>query len=168
MVTKLFDERQIEQRVHALAAELAEVLPPEPTVVGILKGSFIFVADLVRALDHAGLKPRVEFIRLRSYGEARERSKLQQVGPIPSHPLGSVLLVDDIADTGWSLHTATGLLKPVASEIRTCALIDKAGRREVDFTPDFVGFNVEDRFVVGYGLDDAEAYRHLPWIGAVT
>ena len=167
MVTKLFDERQIARRVQELAAEVAKSFSSELTVVGILKGSFVFVADLVRALDRVGLAPRVEFIRLSSYGTSRKPSNLRLVGPAPSGMLGEVLLVDDITDTGWSLRYATNLLGPQALAIRTCTLIDKPSRREVEVTPDFVGFTVEDVFVVGYGIDYAEEHRHLPWIGTI-
>jgi hypoxanthine phosphoribosyltransferase len=167
MVTKLFDGRQIERRVSEIASEVAKSISGEFTVVGILKGSFVFVADLVRALDHVGLAPRVEFIRLSSYGASREPSSLSLVGPAPVGMLGEVLLVDDITDTGRSLQYAMNLLEPQALAIRTCTLIDKPSRREVEITPDFVGFTVEDVFVVGYGIDHAEKHRHLPWIGTI-
>jgi hypoxanthine phosphoribosyltransferase len=167
MITKLFDERQIDQRVKNLAAEIAKSFPAEFTVVGILKGSFIFVADLLRALHAEGLTPRVEFVRLSSYGTSRTPSQVSLVGPAPSGMLGRVLLVDDIADTGWSLQHATRLLQPHALGIRTCTLIDKPSRRETERSPDYIGFTVEDVFVVGYGLDHAEDHRHLPWIGRI-
>lgn len=167
MVTKLFDEQQIERRVQDLAGELAKSFSGEFTIVGILKGSFVFVADLVRALDRVGLAPRIEFIRLSSYQASRDRSELTLVGPPPTGMLGPVLLVDDIADTGWSLRYATDLLRPQALAIQTCTLIDKPSRRQVEITPDFVGFTVDDVFVVGYGIDHAEAHRHLPWIGKI-
>ena len=127
----------------------------------------MFVADLVRALDRVGLAPRIEFIRLSSYQASRDRSELTLVGPPPTGMLGPVLLVDDIADTGWSLRYATDLLRPQALAIQTCTLIDKPSRRQVEITPDFVGFTVDDVFVVGYGIDHAEAHRHLPWIGKI-
>ena len=167
MVTKLFDEQQVERRVRELAAEVAKSFSGEFTVVGILKGSFVFVADLVRALDREGLSPRIEFIRLSSYRTSQNRSDLRLVGPPPDGMLGQVLLVDDIADTGWSLRYATDLLRPQALEIQTCTLIDKPRRREVEVTPDFVGFTVDDVFVVGYGIDYAESGRHRPYIGVV-
>jgi len=167
MVTKLFDEQQIERRVQGLAEEIANAFSGELTVVAILKGSFVFVADLIRALDRVGLAPRVEFIRLSSYQAGKSRSELTLIGPAPADELGPVLLVDDIADTGWSLRYATDLLRPQADTIQTCTLIDKPIRREVEMTPDFVGFTVDDVFVVGYGIDHAEDHRHLPWIGKV-
>jgi hypoxanthine phosphoribosyltransferase len=168
-VTKLIDERQIERRVHELAADIAKAISGEFTVVALLKGSFVFAADLVRALDGVGLAPRVEFLRLSSYGCGRESSgEVRLIGEVPGVEGRSVLLVDDITDSGWSLVHAQKLLRERgALEIRTCTLIDKPSRRRVDFSPDFVGFEVGDVFVVGYGIDFAEAHRHLPYIGRV-
>jgi hypoxanthine phosphoribosyltransferase len=168
-VTKLIDERQIERRVHELAADIAKAISGEFTVVALLKGSFIFAADLVRALDAVGLAPRVEFLRLSSYGCGRESSgDVRLIGEVPDVEGRSVLLVDDITDSGWSLVHAQKLLRERgALEIRTCTLIDKPSRRRVDFSPDFVGFEVGDVFVVGYGIDFAEAHRHLPYIGRI-
>jgi hypoxanthine phosphoribosyltransferase len=168
-VTKLIDERQIEHRVHELAADIARTMPTEFTVVALLKGSFIFAADLVRALDGVGLAPRVEFLRLSSYGCGRESSgQVRLIGEVPEVEGRSVLLVDDITDSGWSLVHALKLLRERgALETRTCTLIDKPTRRRVDFSPDFIGFEVGDVFVVGYGIDFAEAHRHLPYIGRI-
>ena len=169
-VTKLFDEDEIAGRVAELAAEIASALPDDLVVVGLLKGSFVFVADLIRALDGAGCTPTVEFIRLSSYGPGRESSgEVRLMGDVPENISGqSVLLVDDIADTGRSLVGARHLLTDAgATEVWTCGLIDKPSRREVEFTADFVGFTVDDVFVVGYGIDFAERYRQLPYIGFV-
>jgi hypoxanthine phosphoribosyltransferase len=123
----------------------------------------------VRALDGVGLAPRVEFLRLSSYGCGRESSgEVRLIGEVPEVEGRSVLLVDDITDSGWSLVHAQKLLRERgALEIRTCTLIDKPIRRRVDFSPDFVGFEVGDVFVVGYGIDFAEAHRHLPYIGRI-
>jgi hypoxanthine phosphoribosyltransferase len=169
-VNKLFDETAIARRVAELAGEIAEALPRDILLVGLLKGSFVFLADLVRALDRAGQTPRVEFVRLSSYGHRRESSgDIRLIGEAPPDIAGrTLLLVDDIADTGRSLVFARDLLmNEGAARIWTCALLDKPSRREVPFTADFVGFTVDDVFVVGYGIDDAEDYRYLPYIGAV-
>jgi len=169
-VTKLFDEDEIAVRVAELAAEITGALPRDFLVVGLLKGSFVFVADLIRALDRAGRTPAVEFIRLSSYGHGRESSgEVRLIGDVPESIAGrNVLLVDDITDTGRSLARARELLEDAgAAGVWTCGLVDKPSRREVDFTADFVGFTVDDVFVVGYGIDFAENYRHLPYIGAV-
>jgi hypoxanthine phosphoribosyltransferase len=168
-VTKLFDEGEIARRVEDVAARIAGAMGGELVVVGILKGSFVLVADLVRALDRAGRAPRVEFIRLSSYGRGRESSgDVRLIGEVPEVAGRVVLLVDDIADTGLSLAHAKALLEQAgAVKVWTCAAVDKPSRRRVDITPDFVCFTVGDRFVVGYGIDHAERYRHLPYIGAV-
>jgi hypoxanthine phosphoribosyltransferase len=169
-VHRLFDETEISHRVHELAKEMAGVLANEFTVVGVFKGSFVFVADLIRALDTLGLAPRVEFVTLSSYGHARESSgEVKLSGEIPEGIAGrQVLLADDIVDTGRSLAYAKALLlEHGAARVWTCALIDKPSRREIEFGADFVGFTVGDVFVVGYGIDYAERYRHLPYIGAV-
>ncbi|MDP6390528.1 MAG: hypoxanthine phosphoribosyltransferase [Alphaproteobacteria bacterium] len=169
-VTKLFDEAEIAQRVEELAGEIAGALPPDLMLVGVLKGSFVFMADLIRALDRTGQTPSVEFVRLSSYGHGRESAgDIALIGDVPAGVGGrAVLLVDDIADTGRSLDYARNLLVDAgARPIWSCALVDKPSRREIDFTVDFVGFTVNDVFVVGYGIDYAEDYRHLPYIGAV-
>ena len=155
--------------MNELAADIAKTMPTEFTVVALLKGSFVFAADLVRALDGVGLAPRVEFLRLSSYGCGRESSgEVRLIGEVPEVEGRSVLLVDDITDSGWSLVHAQKLLRERgALEIRTCTLIDKPIRRRVDFSPDFVGFEVGDVFVVGYGIDFAEAHRHLPYVGRI-
>lgn len=170
-VTRLFDEAAIAARVTDLAQEISRTMADPFTVVGLLKGSFVFVADLVRALDRAGRRPRVDFITLSSYGMARESSgTVRLVGAPPEDIAGrAVLLVDDVADTGRSLVFARDLLLGLgASEVRSCALLDKPARRAVAVPLDFIGFTLGDVFVVGYGIDHAEHYRHLPYLGAVA
>jgi hypoxanthine phosphoribosyltransferase len=169
-VSKLFGEAEIARRVEDLARDIAAEISGDFVIVGLLKGSFVFLADLVRALDRAGLAPRVEFMRVASYGLGKESSgKIDLIGDILDDISGRrVLLVDDIVDTGRSLLFARDLLKDKgAARIWTCVLLDKPSRREVDCTADFVGFVIEDVFVVGYGVDYAEGYRHLPYIGVV-
>jgi hypoxanthine phosphoribosyltransferase len=169
-VTMLFDERRIARRVEALAAEIAKVLPREVVLVVVLKGAFVFAADLMRALDRAGLILRVDFMRLSSYGNSTESSGMvRAVGPIPDDVSGrDVLLVDDIVDTGRSLAAARSLLlERGAAAVSNCVLLDKPSRREVEVEPDFVGFTIDDVFVVGYGIDFAEQHRHLPYIGTI-
>ncbi|MFQ6016711.1 MAG: hypoxanthine phosphoribosyltransferase [Kiloniellaceae bacterium] len=169
-VVNLFDEKQIARRVEEIARDIAAAISGEFVIVGLLKGSFVFVADLVRALHRAGATPRVEFMRLSSYGLARESSgEVHLLGDIPTDIAGrQILLVDDIVDTGRSVAYAQALLRQRAVDrLWTCALIDKPSRREVDIVVDFVGFTVGDVFVAGYGIDYAEQHRHLPYIGAV-
>lgn len=169
-VTKLYDEEEIAGRVEQLAGEVADVISGDFAIVALLKGSFVFVADLLRVLARRGLAPTVEFMRVSSYGRAKESSgQVRLIGEVPKEVAGrTVLLVDDIVDTGRSLAYAKDrLLQAGASKIWTCTLLDKPSRRELELPVDFVGFVIEDVFVVGYGIDFAEQYRHLPYIGVV-
>jgi hypoxanthine phosphoribosyltransferase len=166
----LFSEVEIAARVETLAAEIAERSPGDFIIVGLLKGAAVFVADLARALCRAGARPEIEFLRLSSYGSAKESSgEVRLVGDIPSDLAGRrVLLVDDIVDTGRSIAHAAMLLRRCGiAELWTCALLDKPERREVEIVVDFVGFTIDDVFVVGCGTDYAEKYRYLPYIGVV-
>jgi hypoxanthine phosphoribosyltransferase len=166
----LFSAVEIAARVETLAAEIARTLPADLVMVGILKGAAVFVADLARALDRAGVHPEIEFIRLSSYGLAKQSSgAVQLLGDIPAGLAGrAVLLVDDIVDTGRSIaYAAAQLHKRGIGDLWICALLDKPQRREIEVAIDFVGFTIGDVFVVGYGTDHAEKYRHLPYIGTV-
>jgi hypoxanthine phosphoribosyltransferase len=166
----LFTAAEIAARVDALAAEIARAIPSEFVMVGLLKGGALFVADLVRALDRAGAHPEIEFMRLASYGLAKESSgRVQLLGEIPAALAGRpVLLVDDIVDTGRSIAYASAQLRESeVGALWTCVLLDKPQRRQVEVAIDFVGFTIADLFVVGYGTDYAEKYRHLPYIGVV-
>lgn len=169
-VSKLFDEARIAERVGELASEIAAVVPDDLTLVGLLKGAFMFATDLTRALDARGLHPCIEFLQVSSYGLDKESSgKVKVIGGMPATVGGrSVLLVDDIQDTGRTLlFTRNLLLENGARRVWTCALLDKPSRRVVDIEADFIGFTIPDVFVVGYGIDYAERYRHLPYIGKV-
>jgi hypoxanthine phosphoribosyltransferase len=169
-VRKLFDENEIARRVEKLAGEIAGAIAGEFTIVALLKGSFVFVSDLARALDREGLDPRVEFLRLSSYGDAKQSSgEVRLIGEPPANLAGRcILLVDAIVDTGRSIAYAKNLIESLgASHVWVCALIDKPSRRRVEVAADFVGFTVGDAFIVGYGVDYAEKYRHLPYIGAI-
>jgi hypoxanthine phosphoribosyltransferase len=166
----LFSAEQIAARVDALAAEIARMVPAEFVLVGLLKSAAVFVADLARALDRAGARPEIEFMRLSSYGLAKESSgTVQLVGDVAADLAGRpVLLVDDIVDTGRSIAYAAALLRQCEiSDLWICALLDKPQRREIEVVIDFVGFSIGNMFVVGYGTDYAEKYRHLPYIGVV-
>jgi hypoxanthine phosphoribosyltransferase len=169
-VTKLFDEREIAVRVEEIASKAADRLPRDFLIVGLLVGSFVFVADFIRALYRIGCAPNVEFIRLSSYGHGQESSgNVRVVGESELELSGrAVLLVDDIVDTGRSLLYARDMIREKrTSNVLTCALIDKPSRREVAIDPDFVGFTVPDVFIVGYGIDYAHQYRQLPFIGTI-
>lgn len=169
-VRTLFEEQEIAVRVDALAVEIVGKIGVEFTVIGVLKGAFVFMADLVRALDRAGATPRIELMRLSSYGRGMTTSgEVKLIGNTPDDFEGKpVLLVDDIVDTGLSLSYGQELLTGRnAQKVWTCALLDKPSRRKVDMKADFVGFEIDDVFVVGYGIDYAERFRHLPYIGLV-
>ena len=168
-VRTLFDERQIEARIGELARDIAAVVPRDVMIVGLLTGAFVFVADLLRALDREALAPRVAFMRLSSYGTSRESSRdVKLVGDVPEVAGRVILLVDDIVDTGRTQAFARDLLLDRgAARVVSCMLLDKPSRREVAVATDFVGFAIEDLFVVGYGIDYAERYRHLSYIGTI-
>ena len=166
----LYEAAAIAQRIESLAAEIAAVAPDDLVIVGVLKGAFVFVADLVRALDRHGVAPEVEFLRLSSYGRSRTSAgTIRLLGEPPASVAGrTVLIVDDIADSGLSLSYARDFfLARGAARVLSCVLLDKPARRTVAFQPDFTGFVIDDVFVVGYGLDEAERYRHLPHLAVI-
>ena len=166
----LFGAAEIAARVDAIAQAIAAAEPHDLLVVVILKGSFVFAADLIRALDRAGVDARVDFITLASYGTATESSGRVTVvhdlsEPVAGHP---VLLIDDILESGRTLAFARDLLYGRgAAHVRSCVLLDKSARRLVPIEPDYVGFRIGNDFVVGYGLDLAHRFRGLPYIGAI-
>ena len=169
-IRSLLSEAEIAAQVEALAAGIARTIPDDFVIVGLLKGAAMFVADLARALDRAGAHPEIEFMRLSSYGLAKVSSgEVQLLGDVPTNLAGRrVLLVDDIVDTGRSIAYAAALLRQRGvGDLWTCALLDKPERREVKVEIDFVGFPIGDVFVAGYGIDYAEKYRYLPYIGIV-
>jgi hypoxanthine phosphoribosyltransferase len=166
----LYGEQEIQARIEELAAEIARSLPEDFLILGLLKGSFVFIADLARALYHHGRRPEIEFIRLSSYGlEKTSAGDVHLLGDCPTDLSGrNILLMDDIADTGRSLAYARAMLEQRDVEkLWTCVLLDKPSRREVEVPVDFVGFTIEDLFVAGYGIDYAEQHRVLPHIVVV-
>jgi hypoxanthine phosphoribosyltransferase len=170
-VHALFTAEAVAARVDEMARDIRRAMPSQFTIVGILTGSFVFVADLLRALDREGAAPKVEFMRLASYGMGTSSAGEVQVlsglsGRFQGEP---VVIVDDIQDTGRTLKVAKRILDDRgAAPIYTCALLDKPERREVEFQADLIGFKIPDVFVVGYGIDWAERFRHLPYIGRVA
>jgi len=156
---------RIEDLARAIEAEFAGT--EKLVVVGLLRGSFIFIADLVRELD---LPVEVDFIEASSYGNAMQSSReVRILKDLRSGIEGrDVLVVEDIVDTGHTLSHVTHMLanrKP--ARLRCIALLDKPSRREVDFRADWTGFEIPDEFVVGYGIDYAQSNRNLPHIGKV-
>jgi hypoxanthine phosphoribosyltransferase len=168
----LFSADQIEARVRALVREMAEGCRSENLVmIGILRGSFIFLADLVRELYRQDVHPRIDFMTLESYGAGTTSSGTVRVAKdVGMDVTGTdVLVVDDILDTGRTLSFAHQHLRARgARTVRTCALLDKPARRSVPFQADYIGFTIDDRFVVGYGLDFDGRYREVPHIACVT
>lgn len=169
-VKVLFDENRIATRNHALASEIAAVQPEKLLVVAVLKGSFVFAADLIRALHASGQAPEVEFLHLSSYRDAMVSSgQVDILRDVESDVRGrDVLLVDDILESGRTLAFAKDLLAARgARRVLVCVLLEKPGKRAVQVEADFVGFECPDLFVVGYGMDVAHAFRQLPFIGVV-
>ena len=169
---QLLSEEALRERIDALAAEIGrDFRGRDLAMIGILRGSFIFLADLVRALHRHGVRSVIDFIVLESYGAGTESSGRVRLNKDFRLDVTAedVLLVDDILDTGRTLSYAAALLRERgAKSVRTCALLDKPARRVVPFQADYVGFTIEDAFVVGYGLDYDHHYRELPYVAKVT
>ena len=170
-VKVLYDEGTIARRTEELAVQIAAAKPKDLLVVAILKGSFMFAADLLRALHRVGMEPHVEFFHLSSYREGTVSSGTVTIlRDIESSVKDrDVVLVDDILESGRTLAFAKDLLVARgARRVLICSLLEKPGKKEVAVTADFVGFVCPDLFVVGYGMDVAHAYRELPFIGHVV
>lgn len=168
----LYTAEQIQQRVRALVDQMAEECRSESLVmVAILRGSFMFFADLVREVNRHGIHPRIDFTTMESYGSGMESGGTVRVTKEITVDVNGadVLLVDDILDTGRTLSFARDhMLERGAKSVRACVLLDKQSRRVVPVQADYVGFKVDDVFVVGYGLDYDSYYRELPYIAKVT
>jgi hypoxanthine phosphoribosyltransferase len=164
----LFSRKEIAAAVERLAAEIKrDYQGKNPLLIGVLKGSFMFMADLVRLL---GFPLEVDFIRLSSYGSGQESSGKIKVVQGFSMPVKGrdVLVIEDIVDTGLTVAFLLDYLrKKRPSSLKLCALADKSSRRRVPLTIDYLGFTVPNKFLVGYGLDYDEKYRHLPDICAI-
>lgn len=165
----LIPAERIQERVGQLAGQIAvDFRDLRPlTIVGVLTGSLMFLADLVRRL---GLPVRIGLIQASSYrgtattpGELRVQPELQ-----PDVSGRHVLLLDDILDTGWTLNHLTGHLHKLgAASVRVAVLLRKRGRQEVPLEPDYCGFEIPNAFVVGYGLDHNDEFRHLPYVAVL-
>ena len=162
-LTIVYDEVQIAKRVDELAKEIAENLPKDIVLLAILKGGAVFAADLLRRLGCAGMEPEIEFLRLESYGSDRKSLGAVRVIGVPPDLTGRpVLVTDAIVETGCSLGVAQRIVASGGAERAwTCVLVEKPGRQE-PVAVDFAGFQAGSGFLVGYGTDAAEAYRHLP------
>lgn len=165
----LIDEATIEARVSALAEEISNHYRGKGSLVliGILKGSFIFLADLARRLT---IPHRVDFMALSSYGDASASSGIVRMLLDLRRPVigEHVIIVEDIVDTGLTLQFLSHNMEGrQPASVRTCVLLSKPDRRKVEVHVDYLGFEIPDVWVVGYGLDFAERYRTLPYIGVV-
>jgi hypoxanthine phosphoribosyltransferase len=167
LVTMLSAE-EITSRVQELGSAITKEYGDKNLVlVVVLKGSFVFAADLSRSID---LPLRIDFLGVRSYGEGTETSGVVQITQDLSRPIAGedVVIVEDIVDTGLTIAHLIDLFRTRGPRsVRVCALLHKPARARVDVKIDYLGFTIEDKFVVGYGLDFAERYRNLPYIGVV-
>lgn len=169
VIDEMISAKAIAARIEKLAGEIRHEFADTDklVVVGLLRGSFVFIADLVRELN---LPIEVDFLEASSYGDAMQSSREVRIlkdlrGAIEGR---DVLVVEDIVDTGHTLNHVSGMLRSRnPARLRTIALLDKPSRREVDFRSDWIGFEIPDEFVVGYGIDFAQRNRNLPFIGKV-
>lgn len=171
-ITPFIEETAIHARVEEMARAIALAMPQDFLVIALLRGSFIFAADLLRALHRAGARPQVDFLTISSYGDAMQSSGQLNIHrelscEVKDRP---ILLVDDILESGRTLSFAMSeMARRGAASASIAVLLEKPGKRAegVHLEADFTGFTIEDRFVVGYGLDYANYYRELPYIGVV-
>ena len=169
VIDEMISAKAIAARVEALCREIHDEFngTDKLSVVGLLRGSFVFIADLVRELD---LPVEVDFLEASSYGDGMESSREVRIlkdlrGAIEGR---DVLVVEDIVDTGFTLSHVIGLLKSRGpARMKSIALLDKPSRREVPIKADWTGFEIPDEFVVGYGIDYAQRNRNLGFIGKV-
>lgn len=163
-MTVVLSPERIQARVRELGDQISQDLGDQPVLVGVLKGAFVFLGDLARSMT---VPVQVDFLRVASYGSSSVSSGNIVLTKAPELDLNgrAVVLVEDIVDTGrtvaWLKQHLAGL---GARVIKVCALIDKPERREVELSIDYVGFRVPQGFLVGYGLDFNEQYRHLPGV----
>jgi hypoxanthine phosphoribosyltransferase len=168
-MTILLDQAQIQERIAALAAEIESAYPPDEEIhlVGVLKGGFIFMADLVRAMS---ARVTLDFIAVSSYQQStRSSGEVRLVKDVDARLEGRhVIIVEDIVDTGLTLTYLQDMLRARAPKsLRTACLLSKPSRRVVDVKVEYIGFTIDDHFVVGYGLDFAEKFRNLPHIAVM-
>jgi hypoxanthine phosphoribosyltransferase len=164
----LLSEQQIQKRVAELAAEIRRDCPDDVHLVAVLKGAFMFLSDLVRQMSG---RVTLDFMAVSSYAKAKTSSgEVRMLKDLDSALDGrNVIIVEDIVDTGLTLTYLQDILRARnPRSLRTACLLSKPSRRQVDVAVEYIGFTIEDRFVVGYGLDYAEQYRNLPHIAVIT
>lgn len=161
----LINEEEIALRIKELGAEISNDYKGKKIyILSLLRGSFIYTADLVRNLD---LPTKIGFMTTSSYGASEESSgEVNVVSDIPDNIEGwDVLIVDDIMDTGYTMKFVIDHVKKLgANDVKTCLFLDKPSRRKVDLVPDYCCFEIEDVFVVGYGLNYGDYYRNIPYV----
>jgi len=166
--TTLFTEEELRAKVRELGALIAaDYADKNPLMIAVLKGSFVFMADLVRAMD---IPCQIEFLGVSSYGNKSETTGAVRITRDLDCDIEGrhVIVVEDILDSGLTLNYLLGYLQGRRpASIALCALLDKPERRKVEVKTHYVGFTIPDAFVVGYGLDFAERYRNLPYIGVL-
>lgn len=169
-IETLYTQEDIAVVVARLAGEIAARKPEDILVVAVLKGSFVFAADLIRALHAAGVAPEVEFISLSSYGAGTEGGEVRVLRDVETDVADRfVLMIDDILESGRTIKFARDLmLSRGAKGVEIAVLLDKGMKRKADIEADYVGFDCPDHFVVGYGMDVAHAFRELPFVGRVV
>jgi hypoxanthine phosphoribosyltransferase len=170
-IETVYASDEIARRLAGLAGEIAAKKPDNLLVVPILKGSFVFAADLLRALHRVGLTPEVDFLTLSSYKKSRASSgQVTILRDLDLHVEGRhVILVDDVLDSGRTLAFAKDLIAARgATTIETCVLLKKDVARAVQIEADYHAFTCADMFVVGYGMDVAHRYRELPYVGRIV
>ena len=164
----LYTEEEIAARVREMGAEMAEALGDKrPIFISVLRGAFIFMADIVRACQ---VPCDVEFIAVSSYGNSTSSSGVVQITHDIQQDISGrhLVVIEDILDSGNTLHFLKQyFLTKGAASVSICTLLDKPSRRTKLITPDYTGFVVPDEFVVGYGLDYGQKYRNLPYIGVL-
>lgn len=161
-------QEKLAETVKALGAQISrDYAGKELTLVCILKGAVVFAADLMREIT---VPCRIEFMRISSYGNSTNSGEIKIVHDIEINPEGkNLLIVEDILDSGKTLYYVRDMLrKRNPASIKICALLDKPERRTADIKADYAGLNIPDEFVVGYGLDYADRYRNLPYIGILN
>lgn len=168
-LSTLIDQEAIADRIAVLGAEIRKVYGDEPiTIIGVLKGSFIFLADLSRAI---GGDARIEFLGVSSYHGGTRSTGVVRITQDLRHPIEGqhCLIVEDIVDTGLTIDYLRRMLEVRGPKsLRVATLLDKPTNREIEADVDFVGFTIPDEFVVGYGLDLGELYRNLPYIAVYS
>jgi hypoxanthine phosphoribosyltransferase len=170
-IAVLFSEDEIARRIDVIAKDIAARKPRRLLVVPVLKGSFVFAADLMRAMFRAGLSPEVDFLILASYrSKTKSSGRVEVLRDIEADVKErDVLLIDDILESGRTLAYAKDLIAARgALNVMTAVLLEKPGHLAADITADFRGFVCPDKFVVGYGMDMAHQFRELPFVGYVT